>query len=418
MLIQCPSCQTEAQLPASREGAKVRCGECGRVYTARPPGTRGSKGPSGLAVGLGIGVVVVAAFVFWLVNRTETVAPPPPPEPEVEPEVEVVDYTGWDSAPVRAVRDLYVAVQERDERTATDLLAAAEVWAFVTNRDADEGAEPVTAGDFAELDELQRVEGLDAVVASVVAGEHEYALTKWNPVDGNVVEQDDSSAVVHVRVDKLDVSEGLETRTMEFRLAQDDDGWRVRSWERWIPPEERRKIARRERGYEKVELSDGSVLYQADPRPLEYDEATPEELRERIDALYEQMIDLDATTEAADARAELIEIGKPAIPKLLTGLYETPLETEDQAIQVNQIVIALREITGEYMGYKPMQLVGSTTGTTEERRQAAIKAWFAWWLREGARFEEKPEEEDLLEGLIELNEREKRELERDQRSGG
>ncbi|MFT5154301.1 MAG: putative Zn finger-like uncharacterized protein, partial [Planctomycetota bacterium] len=43
MIIQCPACSTQAKLPESKEGAKVRCSDCGRVYVARPLGTRTKK---------------------------------------------------------------------------------------------------------------------------------------------------------------------------------------------------------------------------------------------------------------------------------------------------------------------------------------------------------------------------------------
>ena len=73
----------------------------------------------------------------------------------------------------------------------------------------------------------------------------------------------------------------------------------------------------------------------------------------------------------------------------------------------------LRRITGQYFGYKPQALQGSGLGTTEERRMSSIKQWFAWWYRKGARFEKKVVE-DGLEGLIELTEKEKRWLERNE----
>lgn len=414
MQIECPFCHALARLPDSKEGAQVRCGGCGRVYRARAPGRGRSKGPSGLAIGLAIGVVAAGALIFWLSNRSETVAQRPavsaPAEEAPEAEAEPVDPTGWESVPVVAVRSLYEAAHAHDAQGLRERVDRAEIWAFVTNRDAPEGSAPVGPEDFRALNELDRRDRIEAVVETLLAGEHEFGLPRWTPIDGEVRSQTDDGAVVHVRVDKLDTSDGLVSRTLEFRLRREGQRLKVAGWERVVSEAEAEAEApavavRRERQVEKVELSDGSLVFQAEPRPLDYDESTPADLRVRIDRLYDQMIDLEATTEAADARTALVAIGKPAIPKLLTGLYETPLETQDQAIQVNQIVIALRDITGEFMGYKPMAMVGSTTGTTEERRQAAIKAWFAWWLREGAAFEGMAEEADPLEALIGDDER-------------
>ncbi len=124
------------------------------------------------------------------------------------------------------------------------------------------------------------------------------------------------------------------------------------------------------------------------------------------------MIDLDLTKEASRAQTEMERIGRPAIPILLTGMYEIPLDTEDHSIQVNIIVQTLRSITGQYFGYKPQELVGSGLGTSKERRDSSIKQWFAWWYRKKDKFTEK-EVVDGLEGKIELTEREKRFLDRD-----
>ena len=38
-------------------------------------------------------------------------------------------------------------------------------------------------------------------------------------------------------------------------------------------------------------------------------------------------------------------------------------------------------------------MVGSATGTTAERRGSAVKQWFAWWHRKGAKFVATPTEE-------------------------
>ena len=43
MLIQCTSCGTQAKIPQSKEGAKVKCLNCGHVYVARPVGARGRR---------------------------------------------------------------------------------------------------------------------------------------------------------------------------------------------------------------------------------------------------------------------------------------------------------------------------------------------------------------------------------------
>ena len=70
MLIECPFCHARAQIADSKEGAKVRCGECGRVYGARPVGSgRGSSSKTNLTPFIIGGVVVIAGALLWLLTK-------------------------------------------------------------------------------------------------------------------------------------------------------------------------------------------------------------------------------------------------------------------------------------------------------------------------------------------------------------
>ena len=55
MIIECPACGARAKLPDSKEGAKVRCSECERIYLAHPSGARASAKTSSSAMPVGIG---------------------------------------------------------------------------------------------------------------------------------------------------------------------------------------------------------------------------------------------------------------------------------------------------------------------------------------------------------------------------
>ena len=105
MIIQCPFCRSESRIPSDKEGAKVRCGECSKVYTARPPGARRSTGTSGLTIGIFVGAAVLMAIFMILINRykPESVVPEVAAVETVEEEP-IVDSVGWDSELVRTVR--------------------------------------------------------------------------------------------------------------------------------------------------------------------------------------------------------------------------------------------------------------------------------------------------------------------------
>ena len=111
-------------------------------------------------------------------------------------------------------------------------------------------------------------------------------------------------------------------------------------------------------------------------------------LRRRRTATAQELaahLEVSERTIYRDVR-DLVEIGGPALPALLTHLYEIPLTTRDEAIQVNLIDQCLKAITGHRTGYKPQVVENSSTGTSDERRNSAIKQWFAWWHREGEAF--------------------------------
>ena len=410
MQIACPRCHARAELPASKEGAKVRCGECGRVYVAHRPGRGGRKGGPGSGT-IAAFVVAAAAIVLigvWNLTRDETqaktgaeVAAPAAPERSGP----ALDDIGWSSPAVQTAVAVHEAAYAHDTSALTQLLHPARIW------EREQGEQSPAGSAFDALSRYDRAQHMDRWVEDLARGEGRALVGEWKPYDGEVVAIDEREATVRVAVSPRDDPGNVEKRWVEWRLALEDGRWKAWSWERWFSPEELAAQRRPRRGYEKVTLSDGSLVHEREPEPLAHREDTPPELRARIDELYATMLDLDLTKEAADAQHELVEIGRPAIPILLTGLYETPLDSEENAIKCNLVVQSLRRITGESFGYKPQVLEGSAVGTTEERRQSSIKQWFAWWYKNQRKFTEK-QVEDGLEGLIELSEKEKRWLER------
>ena len=418
MLIECPSCHARAQLPESKAGSKVRCGECGRVYLARPVGgaRKSTRGPNvGLLIGVGVGVVALLAVLALTKgdgDEPETQAKEPAARAEEKPSAPAVDPLSWEGETVRFAVGLHEAAHAFNENRLRTLLHAPKVFARQEAAGAEEGARLQGEGGWLRLGSDEQKALLEAAVQDLTRGEAKDLVADWKPFDGETVELSDDEALVHLSVSPWDG--GLEKRVVEWRLAKERGSWKAWSWALWISPEE---LAANERrpgtlgGTKKVELSDGSVVREREPEPLPHLEDTPAEIAARIDELYATLIDLEETRGAVRARDALIEIGRPAIPILLTGLYEIPLETEAQAIQCNLIVTTLRDITGQDFGYAPQVAIGSGVGTTEERRQSAIKQWFAWWYLNEKRFTEK-KVEDGLEGLIELNAKEKRWLER------
>lgn len=408
MLIQCPSCQARSKLSDDHEGAKVRCAECGRVYVARPQGARGtvSGGKSTgvvIAIGAGAALLVLALFLMNqgddapVVAKTPAAAPPPPPPIELE--------NGWKNELVQTMVKLHTAAFAGDRETVKSLLHGPRVWAR-EHTDAQGVLDPA-APPFDALPPHEKVAAMERWAEELCAGSAKELVADWVPFDGELVEQEDADAFV--RIHARPRAGGVEGRWIEWNLAKDGTRFKAWRWTRWTSPDEV-KAEKKKKGYDVVTLSDGSVVHERKPEALAHLEDTPEALRQEIDAQLLTMLDLEQNKASIKARTRLVEIGRPAIPRLLTKFFEIPADTRENRIRCNMIDQALSDITGQSFGYAPGE-AGSAAGTTEERRESSIKQWFAWWYKNEKRFTTK-KVEDGLEGLIELDEKEKAWLER------
>ena len=155
-------------------------------------------------------------------------------------------------------------------------------------------------------------------------------------------------------------------------------------------------------------------MYQADPRPLPHLDYTPPAVRTQIDGLVEKLLDNNLRAkERTKVVNELKELGKQALPILLTKMYEIQIVDDRSLGQVTSLHNMLKDITGRDQGFSPL----GSGPESEKKRDMAIRSWFAWYLRAGERFEndKKKVGVDALEGLIEPSERDKREIEKAKR---
>jgi predicted Zn finger-like uncharacterized protein len=412
MLIKCPSCHARAKISESHEGAKVRCAECGRVFVARPAGAKGtmtSGSNNGLLLGALVGVVVLIVVVAIVRSSDE----PPVTAKEPEAPVEVappapLDY-GWNAPLVQEVVGWHHAAAQGRREVLTAALHPDLLWE--SEHRLEDGMVDPAAPTFASLPAHERIQNVERWVDGLIAPQDEGSdlVANWTPYDGEIALQTDSEALVRLAVRPR--SGGVENRWIEWKLASHDGHMKAYAWSRWLSADEK-KAASRQKGYEVVTLSDGSRVHEREPEPLEHLDDTPEALRKEIDTLIATMLDLELTKEAARAQRRLVEIGKPAIPALLTRMYETPADTEPDRIRLNLLDQSLQRITGQSFGYAPGES-GSVAGTTEERRNSSIRQWFAWWYKNQKRFEGlKEKDSDGLEELIELTPQEKAWLER------
>ena len=122
------------------------------------------------------------------------------------------------------------------------------------------------------------------------------------------------------------------------------------------------------------------VVQETEIVPLSHLEDTPEELRQEIDGLVETLMDLEGSGAVANrAIYRLRDIGRPAVPRLLTKMYEIqPKETDDR-LRLRRVIQALREMTGVAFGFNVAEIAHG--GVSEEERQSSLRQWYAWWYR-------------------------------------
>jgi hypothetical protein len=249
---------------------------------------------------------------------------------------------------------------------------------------------------FSSLTKLNQDEHLKRWAEDLTTGPSSQYIKEWKAYDTDVSGLQDDIAQVKLSVTSREEGNAAQ-HVVIWDLVSVAGEWKIAGWERFNKNKGKRTAAyaASSQGLTKVRLDNGSVVMEREAEALEHLEETQPEMRERIDSLYATMTDLDLTRESNQARDELVEIGKPVIPVLLTGLFETRLDTEEESIKANIVVVALRRITGKNMGYQPMALAGGKN--TEEYRMSAVRQWFAWWFRFGPKFvkkhEPKPEDE-------------------------
>ena len=133
MLIKCTSCGTQAKIPSSKEGAKVRCPSCDHVYVARVRGAKGSSQDQSKMMIVGGAIVALAILVAIGTSGGDEPPPPPPVEeaPKETNDTPYVDPMSWDGPLVGLARELQQAAATANEaRLSTRLDAESAGAAF------------------------------------------------------------------------------------------------------------------------------------------------------------------------------------------------------------------------------------------------------------------------------------------------
>ena len=301
--------------------------------------------------------------------------------------------------------ELHELAHERDVGRLTGLVDARSAYELAPEPPEEpetpeasetlEGEEPDAArqahgeGSWFALTRAEQTDFLRLLVSDLSSDAGQDLVGAWKPYDGERVLTEDDRAVVRLRcTNRHDPT--LADRILEWGLVRDRGRWKAWYWRRVWTAEEleaARRAARGKRGGDLRTLSDGSIVLEGAMRPIPWMEETPQELRETLHARIEELVDIDALPPVRTrAHEELVEVGKPAIPGLLTWIAEHPLDSHEQAMRLQRVHMVLEEITGHSTSFTPRP----DRSTSEERQDSGLRQWFGWYDSYFQRFEPDP----------------------------
>jgi len=352
---------------------------------------------------IGGGAVVIVAAIILATGKE-----PPPAKPAP---VATAPDIGWNHERVKDVRKWAAAVAA-DDRIAlaitTDLDAFQRRFGLGENRMVS-----TMSGD-------ERTKLKDEILEALATHEDTKVLREFEPYDGRLV--DASMADASAGRVSLAVSARPEAReryaspdaVIELSFTTRDGKTLVDGFSVTSPP--RPKVERPVRQRTKhdkiakpqareVEVGGRKVkVFEAEIVPLDHLPDTPPELREEIDRLVNELIRTDSDflpRHRTKVKNRLAEIGKPAVPRLLTRFNDIKADTPDGIAKLTQIDALLRDMSGQAFGFSPAHnTVLISPEQNEQARTSALKQWYAWWYY----YHDKPldaafdkEEEDFLQ---------------------
>lgn len=326
----------------------------------------------------GVAVVIVAIILASGGDK---------PKDTTAPVVKAEPNLGWSNERVQAVVKWVQSV------------AAADRIELAINTDLDAFQKRFGLGDSRAVSTLsgdERTQLKDAILEDLLTKDETKLLREFIPYSGRLV--DASMAESGVGRVSLDMQASADVREryisegnieVSFTTRQGRyvvDGFSVTSApkEKVVravkPKTKHEEIAKPEA--KKIERDGKSfTVFEAEVVPLEHLADTPAALRTEIDQLIAELARADnLPRERSKARSRLREIGKPAVPRLLTRFNDIKADTTDGIAQLTQIDALLRDMSGLSFGFSPAHnTVLTSPAENEEARASALKQWYGWW---------------------------------------
>lgn len=109
---------------------------------------------------------------------------------------------------------------------------------------------------------------------------------------------------------------------------------------------------------------------------LSHLESTTPDMQTRIDDGVAKLLDVNNPKPGNEARNDLVKVGKPAIPRLLSAWVDLKMDDVQDVTRANMLHQTLGEITGKEITFSPDN---PTSPSDAKLREKVLGSWFTWW---------------------------------------
>lgn|GEM_PF-5762473 len=416
--VHCPNCGAEYKVAENMLEKRVQCRRCGRVFVPqnllrkRQRKSRGTAVPwaGALSVLIALVLIVVGAVV---ISNMVSEKKPPAPAREAQSSPQGVDKAAQarEEAMVRLTETVlrWLNALKSGDQVQLDLLT--DPAGFYRTypegeKPKDRRGKPVS---WSTMDPIDRVTWKNRIFKDLTQGDLGKPLRDKEYLDGTFsLDQGDPLTSIYLKGSASFKKKGGNPRDVwiyKFSLTREGSAekprWRVSGFSLEKKPKARvkkkksRAKLRLPKGVNPDEIKEVTInregkkekVLVVKPVPLDHLPDTPPELRKEIDHLLEVAADPNANARAANKACErLVEIGRPAMPRILNLFYQivhgpNPDSYDNRTTIMRIIKSCLVPMTRCDFGFNPSMRPDEKGNTAAQERETALGQYYVWWFQ-------------------------------------
>ena len=379
--LSCPNCGTNYAIAEDHLDSRLTCKSCKSGFTPRTVLERPSrvkkknpiKGP------LIFGGVVIGFFVLLFIINSGGKKPEKPLQPRAKPRMVNIDlsHPAW-----LAYEEFHQAIADKNAVTLATRFDFASNW----EREKPQGA---TSWSFLPQKEQEAYRlKVQKRLFETKEGDYFREMNPGEPTPVALKREATQASFVATGSPRDEKWNGMSE--IQVEVVKKDGIWKVAGFKvLHIPKKPRAKVLRGKNRHPKISrpkvkaVKIGNKTYKvavSKATSLPHLASTPQALRKEIDDLLEVLIDPSAPfKKMSHARTRLTEIGKPAVPRILTKMYENKGATQADRESLRLLIDVFNDITGAALVYTPGRPDDPNFGSPEVLRKTAIGKAFAFW---------------------------------------